>query len=245
MHRTRLRTVLAAIAGIRAHYGPARRDDAGGSGTSTGSGSTEGGSGSTETGDSDTDSDSGDGGSKKPEIKGDVDRDRLARTLAAAREGEKKAKERASAAEKKHQDALDAIAVALGLKPDPKADPAELVKQAAAERDKALAAARAQAVELAVYKSAGKANADPDALLDSRSFQAAVAELDPADKNFGTKVADAIKDAVKTNPKLAATAQGSQGPARQGADITGSGGGTKQRPTSLGAAIAARMSGGR
>ncbi|MBN1174557.1 MAG: hypothetical protein JXA67_20480, partial [Micromonosporaceae bacterium] len=135
----------------------------------------------------------------------------------------------------------DAILKAAGLTPDGKTDPAEQLKAALAERDTAAAAARQTAVELTVYRTAGKAGADPDALLDSRTFLTAVAELDPAGADFADKVTDAIKTAVKTNPKLAAaTAPAGQGPAKQGADITG-GGSTKQRPAGLGAAIAARM----
>lgn len=63
-------------------------------------------------------------------------------------------------------------------------------------------------VELAVYRVASKAGGDPDALLDSRGFLAAVKDLDPTDKNFTTRVTDAIKDAVKNNPKLKASQAG-------------------------------------
>lgn len=235
----KLRRTLVAAIGLP-HLGPARRDDPAGLGDPAGTNG--GGTGNTNTDGGKPTGDDGDAG-KKPKIDGDLDPDRAARAIAAAREAEKKAKERAQAAEAKHQSALDAIAVALGLKPDPKADPAELVKAAAAERDKAMNQAKQQAVELAVYRSAGKAGADPDALLDSRTFLRQVEDLDPTATDFADKIGEAIKKAVETNPKLAAGGnQGSQGPARQGADHTGSAG-TKQRPASLGAALAARLGG--
>jgi len=247
MRITRHRNMIAAIG--PAYWGPARRDDPASSGG--GDGSAGGGSGDPGTG-ADGGKPTGDDGAKKPKIDGDLDADRAARSIAAAREAEKKAKERAQAAEAAQQDTLNKVAVALGLKPDPNTDPTEAVKQAAAERDKAVAAARTQAVELAVYRSAGKAGGDPDALLDSRTFLRTLEDLDPEHKDFGSKVAEAIGVAVKDNPKLAAaaadgdgkknagTGPGGQGPARQGADHTGNGTGGKQRPTSLSAAIAAR-----
>lgn len=177
--------------------------------------------------------DTGDG--KKPNIDGDVDKDRVARTIAAARAAEKKAKDDAKA----DRDRLAAVLKAAGLTPDGKTDPADALKTMATERDQAVAKARQNAVELAVYKSAGKAGADADAVLDSRGFLTSVADLDPDAGDFADKVTDALKSAVKANPKLAAT-QGGQGPARQGADHSGGSGG-KQRPAGLGAAIAGRL----
>lgn len=239
MRITRRSTMLAAIG--PSYTGPMRRDDPG-DGGGTGDGSPAGGGGTGGSGDDGGKPASDDGDGKKPKIDGDLDPERAAKTIAAAREGERKAKDAAKAAQDKQQATLDAVAVALGLKPDPKADPTELVKQAAAERDQAKAAARTQAVELAVYKRAGKAGADPDALLDSRGFLSAVAELDPAADDFGDKVTKAIETAVKDNPKLAAATAGngtpgSQGPARQGTDHTGTSGDNKQRPRSLSEAL--------
>lgn len=244
MHRTRRRTLLA-IGGL-GYPGPARRDDAGGSGSSTGSGSTEGGSGSTGSNTGESTAGEGDNGTegdstagKTPNIQGDFDKERYERSLAAARAAEAKAKADARAAKER----TDAILKAAGLTPDGKQDPAEQLAAAKAAADKATETARERAVELAVYKRAPKNGGDPEALLDSLNFKKAVKDLDPDAADFDDKVVDAIKAAVKANPKLAATAtQGGQGPARQGADITGSGGGSKARPTSLGAALNARMS---
>ena len=196
--------------------------------------------------------DGADEGAKQPDIDGEFDADRAKRAIAAARGAETKAKQRAKtaeetakAAESKSQATLDAVAVALGLKPDPKADPAQLAKAAANERDQAQQAARTASVELAVYRAAGKAKADPDALLDSRAFIGAVNDLDPTDTDFANKVAEAITEAVEANPKLAATqtsTEGGQGPARQqGADHSGSGGSKKQRPQGILQALNSRI----
>ena len=89
-------------------------------------------------------------------------------------------------------------AIQKALNPDAaeeKADPVKLAAQLA-ERD---ADAKQAKTELAVFRLANKQGADADALLDSRAFQAKIAELDPS------KTADiekAIKEAVTNNPKL-------------------------------------------
>jgi hypothetical protein len=175
----------------------------------------------------------------KPTIQGEFDKDRYERTLASARQGEKAAKEAKAAADER----LAAVLKAAGLTADGKTDPAEALKAAAAERDAAVKAARDTAVELAVYRIAGKAGADPDAVLDSRGFLAAVKDLDPNATDFRDKVTDAVKAAVKNNARLAAApAPAGQGPAKQGVDHTGSGG-KKTRSGSLNAAVAKRLGG--
>jgi hypothetical protein len=187
--------------------------------------------------DADQGADSGQGDDAKtgPKYEGEFDKARHERALAAARAAEQKAK----AETKAERDRVAAILKAAGLTPDGTTDPAEQLKAAATERDKAIAQARDAAIELTVYKRASKAGADPDALLDSRGFLAAVAELDPSAADFGDKITDAIKAAIKANPKLSATAtQGGQGPARQGADHGGGGNG-RPRANGLGAAITA------
>lgn len=123
---------------------------------------------------------------------------------------------------------LDAIQKALnpdakdGEKPDP-----EALTKALTERDAETLQAKR---ELAVFKIAAKQGADADALLDSRSFLAKIAELDPS------KTADietAIKEAVTANPKLkTARAAGASG-----ADFTGGTGELRKPPTTLSGAI--------
>ena len=95
------------------------------------------------------------------------------------------------------------IGKALGLvKDDETPDPAKLTEQLTATQ----AQARQAAIELAVYKAAGKHSGDPVAILDSRAFLASVQALDPNGSDFNTAVDAAIKAAVEGNPKLKATA---------------------------------------
>ncbi|MCZ7376540.1 hypothetical protein [Micromonospora sp. WMMC250] len=225
------RTVPGKILGYRRDGRPIRVV-AGGSGEGD-----PGGDGGAADGDQAGDAGQDDDSSKKPNYEGDVDKERHERALAAAREGERKAKEAKKAAD----DRLAAVLKAAGLTPDGKTDPAEQLKAAAAERDKAVARARDTAVELAVYKSAAKSGADPDAVLDSRGFLSSVAELDPEAADFADKVTAAIKAAVKANPKLSATV--AQGAGKQGADHNGAGGRKATKSPSLEEAIAAKLGG--
>jgi hypothetical protein len=140
-----------------------------------------------------------------------------------------------TAAEKAQSDLVEKLQVALGVKPDPATDPAELAKQLG----DAQTTARDSAVQLAVYRAAAvpTLQADPDALLDSTSFMASLKDLDHKAADFGTKVEGAIKAAIEKNSKLKAT----QAAGRSSAQITGGPGEGKQRPTSLGGAIAAHQ----
>lgn len=245
-----IRPGLSALAGQIIGYrrnGEPIRLIAGGSGEGGSSGG-EGGTGSGDgTGSTDGDgsqggeSGQGDGTSSKdgPNIDGEFDADRAKRSIAAAREAEKKAKAEAKAAKER----TDAILKAAGLTPDGKEDPAEQLKASKAAAEQASAKARQTAVELAVYKSAGKAGADPDAVLDSRGFLAEVSDLDPDAADFGDKVTAAIKAAVKKNTKLAATPAGQgSGAGRQGADHTGGSGG-RARSGSLDDAVKRKLGG--
>lgn len=76
------------------------------------------------------------------------------------------------------------------------------------------AAARQAAVQAAVIQAAPSAGADVARLLDSASFTAAVAQLDPSDT---AAVTQAITNAVTAQPYLAAVPQT---PAKGGADFT-------------------------
>ncbi|NIL56719.1 hypothetical protein [Salinispora arenicola] len=180
-----------------------------------------------------------DDATNKPEIKGEYDPDRAMRDLGKARDDAKREKELRLKTEQDQQAKLDAVQVALGLKPDPKTDPAATAAKVAKELTDAQARIGELTIENALFKLAGKAGADVDALTDSRTFMKQLAALDPSATDFDKAVGQAIRDAVKSNPKLAL---GGQGPARQGADHNG-GTGARQRPTGLGAAIAARMNG--
>jgi len=144
-----------------------------------------------------------------------------------------------SAAEQKQQDMLLAIAKAAGVQlPDETPDPAKLTEQLTAAQQ----AQRQTAVELAVYRTAAKHSGDPEALLDSRSFAAKVAKLDPAAADFAAQVDSAIKTTIDANPKLKA----GRAPGASGADHTGGSGEPVRAfrtPTSLSDAAAQAYAG--
>lgn len=137
-------------------------------------------------------------------------------TIKAARGEAGKARTTAkqAAADQARQELAQTIGKALGIvQDDEPADPEKLTQQLAAEQAKA----RQTAVELAVYRTARDAGADPDALLDSRQFAAAVADVDPSDT---AAITAAIAAAVEVNPRLSAQQQPA-GPARGGAEFSG------------------------
>ncbi|QKN87649.1 scaffolding protein [Streptomyces phage Cumberbatch] len=139
---------------------------------------------------------------------------RLESELAAARKdaGRSRVTAKQQAADDARAQLAQEIGKAIGLVPgDTPPDPAQLTQQLTESQ----AQARQTAVELAVYRTARAAGADPDALLDSRAFAASLADVDPADTDA---VTDAIKAAVQANPKLSAAPAG---PPRGGADFTG------------------------
>ena len=101
-----------------------------------------------------------------------------------------------TAAEAAKKELVQALGKSLGLIEDD-ADPAKLAD--ALKASQADAADRER--ELAVYKAAAAAGADPARLLDSRSFLAAIKDIDPAKTD---ELTAAIKTAVQTNPTLGA-----------------------------------------
>lgn len=107
------------------------------------------------------------------------------------------------------------------LNPEAEAPTVESLSAQIQEKDQTLTQAQADAaaakLELAVYKAAPIAKADAAALLDSNSFRAAVADIDPTDTDAITA---AITAATQTNPRLKA----SQAAAVGGADIAGGAG---------------------
>ncbi|WP_399088012.1 hypothetical protein ACGH2B_12470 [Streptomyces sp. BBFR2] len=140
---------------------------------------------------------------------------RLEQQLAAARRdaGKSRVTAKQAAADEARAELAQQIGRALGLvQDDAPPDPAALTQQLTAEQNKA----RQTAVELAVFRTARDAGGDPDALLDSRAFAAAVADIDPTDT---VAVRAAVEAAVAANPKLAA--QRAPGPSRAGAEFSG------------------------
>ncbi|MEV6395584.1 hypothetical protein AB0M39_12530 [Streptomyces sp. NPDC051907] len=140
--------------------------------------------------------------------------------------------------------ALDAVTRALNPNGgEAEQDPAALAA-AVAERDRLLSenatALRSARVELAVARGAADQGARGDRLLNSRSFLASVAGLDPLDSGFGDKLTAAIKAAVDADPDLYRAAST---PPRGGGEFNGPPAG-ERRASTLHDAIAARMSSG-
>jgi hypothetical protein len=160
---------------------------------------------------------------------------RLESELTAARKdaGRSRVTAKQQAADDARAQLAQEIGKALGLVPgDTPPDPAQLTQQLTESQQQA----RQTTVELAVYRTARDAGADPDALLDSRAFAASLADIDPTDTDAVTA---AIKAAISANPKLGAAPAG---PPRGGADFTGTRTG-ERKPATLHDAIAAKLGG--
>ncbi|MEU4777473.1 hypothetical protein [Micromonospora sp. NPDC023633] len=143
-----------------------------------------------------------------------------------AREGEAKARTnaKAQAATEAADQARQELAQKLLAVLDPKAaeekqaDPAQLTQQLTKMAD----TNRDLAVELAIWKGAKKAGANPQALTDSRSFMDTAHKLDPTADDFPAKLRDAMKKAIDDNPQYR---EAGQAPARSGGEFTGGPGG--------------------
>lgn len=142
---------------------------------------------------------------------------------------------KAEAAAEARTEFAKALAKAAGIElPGDNPDPEKLAADLVAAQNET----KQTAIELAVYRGAAKHQGDPDALLDSRAFVAEVAKLDPKASDFQAQLDAALKKAVDSNPKLKA----GQAPGASAVPAAGgSGEGNQQRPTSLGAAIAAHQ----
>lgn len=101
---------------------------------------------------------------------------------------------KATAADEARKELAQTIGKALGLVNDEPVDPAELTKQLTATQ----AQAKQAALELAIFKAAPDASV-ASALLDSRSFLAKVADIDPTD---ASALAEVVTDAVANIPAL-------------------------------------------
>ncbi|MEU7400004.1 hypothetical protein [Streptomyces sp. NPDC044948] len=179
------------------------------------------------TGDDDTGADDEGKGEKpkpKPPAKKDEDPaaelDRLRKELKQANGEAAKARTTAkkAAADEARTEIMKELGKVLGLVEDDDKtppDPAALKAQI----ESATAAHKSTAIELAVYRGAGKAGVDPDAITDSRTFMKSIQDLDPTDEGFAKAVTVAMKKAAEDNPKLKAA---SQAPARTSSDFSGS-----------------------
>lgn len=192
-------------------------DTQGGDGGSNGSSQSSGSSQSQE----DTSGGRGDDISSFPEAAQAIIRD-LRKENGNYRTAKKAAEETAAGAEDRaKQELVQELGKALGLidsedSGDKAPSAEELAQQITSERE----AHQATKVELAVYRSASKHEADPDALLDSRAFLEEAVKLDPSSDEFNTKISDVIKSAVDKNPKLKLAGQA---PGRSGGQVNGGG----------------------
>lgn len=191
---------------------------AGGSGEGEGGSGTEGGAGTGAEG-------TGQEGDGKPATGADTTdwQAKYQEALANSRKWEGRSKENAAAKAE-----LEKLRQASLSEQEKAVEAARTEGRTAAETE-----ARANAVQLAVVRASITAKADHEALLDSTSFMASLADVDPKD---GAAIKAAIEQAIKANPKLAAEAPTAD---TSGAAIPGGPGGSGKRPTSLGAAVGA------
>ncbi|WP_306358686.1 MULTISPECIES: hypothetical protein [unclassified Nocardia] len=153
-------------------------------------------------------------------------RTELKAQVAQSEANAKKAAEEAMA--KVREEITQSFAKALNLVPEEVPEsPEQLLDAATAQAREAqtlaqanAAAARAARVELDAYRVADKAGADPDAVLDSRTFLEAIDGLDPADGEYAAKLAAAVTKAVDANPRLKRPAPAPAAPDRSGGDLS-------------------------
>lgn len=119
------------------------------------------------------------------------------------------------------EDARKELAASIGKLLNPEAteptDPAALAEQVTTSQ----ADAKQARVELAVFRNAATAGGDPAALLDSSSFLASLAAVDPSDS---AAVTAAIEAAITANPRLGAAPAEPRTPAPNPAQGAGAGG---------------------
>ncbi|MFE4991418.1 hypothetical protein ACFRH4_08710 [Streptomyces mirabilis] len=123
---------------------------------------------------------------------------------------------------KANNDLLAKVAEALGLDAGTKPDADQLTQQLTASQSEV----RQSKVEAAVLRTAARLGVDGDALLDSRSFLNSLTDVDPSD----SAAVEAAVNAVKTrfqNPSTTTADAVPTPPARSGAPINGSPGGSK------------------
>lgn len=125
---------------------------------------------------------------------------------------------KAQAAEEARKELANTIGKALGIVEEgSETDPAKLTESLTTSQ----AEAKQARVELAVFRSAAAAGGDPAALLDSASFLASLAAVDPSDT---AAITAAIQSAVEANPRLGAAPAGPTSPAPNPAQGAGANG---------------------
>jgi hypothetical protein len=181
-------------------------------------------------------------------IRGDVRTEREKRQAAETELAEVKAAQTAlqqalEADKGEREKQMDALAKALGLKPNEEppspeklaAQLADVQRLADAEKERATAAEtraadllRQAEVERAVLRAAPGLDANGIALLDSRSFTAKVSGLDPAAEGFADQIAEAIKAAAQGNPAYQVTKRQTPQQRSSGGEFNGTPGGDRQ-----------------
>ncbi|RZT87468.1 hypothetical protein EV383_4392 [Pseudonocardia sediminis] len=204
----------------------AESGDESGGGSETGTAGKPSGPGQNHEGRRDADPE---GSGKPAEQKPGGDTSKLERTLQKEREDRKTAEQavkdkqaEVERAAKAHQDLMDNLAVALGVKKgDAPPDP-EALQRAVAERDARLTEVsaekdrevqsredtiRQQRVELAAWRigSDPKLGANVAAVLDSRRVADSIKDMDPASDSFEKDLAAVIKSAVDGNEAYRST----------------------------------------
>jgi len=148
----------------------------------------------------------------------------------AARDAEEKANEKIKAA-------LSALGVDVGKKDDPVQIAQRAAAEATAKAEAAAAEVRNTKAELVVWRAAAELKVNAGAVTDSRSFERAIGNLDPASDTFDADVRKAAQEAAKNNPALQAPAAKGKG----GAEFNGGTGEGAKKATSLEEAIAAQL----
>lgn len=173
--------------------------------------------------------------------KDDTDWKGHSKTWETRAKANKAAAEAAETRAKAAEDRQAAILKAAGLAPDD--DPVEAAKRNATERDEATKKAaqleadlKAERRERAAERAARSAGANVDALLDSRGFVKALAELgdDASDKD----IKEAVDAALKAHPHLKAAAAP---PPRSVTDSKGSPTEPRKRAGGLSGAVSRHM----
>lgn len=135
--------------------------------------------------------------------------------------------EQRSKANKEKADKFDSLATAITGTAGESASADDLTANLSAERQ----TSRDLRTENAVLRAALPHGANPIRLVDSMSFMAEVKKLDPSDDDFATKIADAVKIQVASDPHFRATptplpnpqqgnpSQGTRGGVQAGADM--------------------------
>jgi hypothetical protein len=167
-------------------------------------------------------------------------RDHIAQLRRENAENRVKAKTAEESAEAQKREWLDKFAKAFGLVEDTPAEqqvpPEQRVEQLTQQVTASQEMQRATEIELATWKAAAAAGANPQRLTDSRTFMKQVAGLDPADEQFSAKVAAAIGAALEADDyyKAAGPAPAAPPPVASSGDFAGGpSGGAPSGPQSV------------